>query len=147
MLDRILDSLSEAPMHKIPLSRVRRASCPSLAALLPSTAPPPSPGAPIGGSPWDLEVFRCGIHLTPTTSSLMQFGYLDTRGVNPKRKSCGRNNGQGKRLAFVAHVRLKLFCATCKLRGLGTPYAAPSNRRAGTASCAFSLGCDLRCAL
>ena len=115
--------------------------------LGPYWGPIRDPWAPIGGSPWNLEVFRCGIHLTPTTSSLMHFGYLDTRGVNPKRKSCGRNNGQGRRLAFVAHVRLKLFCATCKLRGLGTPYAAPSNRRAGTASRAFSLGCDLRCAL
>ena len=39
MLDRILDSLSEALMHKMPSSRVRRARCLSLATLLPSTPP------------------------------------------------------------------------------------------------------------
>ena len=32
-------------------------------------------------SPWDLEVFRCGIPLTPTTSSVMQFGHLHTTQV------------------------------------------------------------------
>ena len=37
MLDRILDSLSEALMHKMPSSRIRRARCLSLAAWLPST--------------------------------------------------------------------------------------------------------------
>ena len=40
MLDRILDSLTEALMHKMPSSRVRRARCLSLATLLPSTPPP-----------------------------------------------------------------------------------------------------------
>ena len=39
MLDRILDSLSEALMHKMPSSRVRRARCLSLATWLPSTPP------------------------------------------------------------------------------------------------------------
>ena len=34
MLDRILDSLSEALMHKMPSSRVRRARCLSLATWL-----------------------------------------------------------------------------------------------------------------
>ena len=39
MLDRILDSLSEALMHKMPSSRVRRARCLSLATWLPDTTP------------------------------------------------------------------------------------------------------------
>ena len=39
MLDRILDSLSEALMHKMQSSRVRRARCLSLATWLPSTPP------------------------------------------------------------------------------------------------------------
>ena len=39
MLDRILDSLSEALMHKMPSSSVMRARCLSLATWLPSTPP------------------------------------------------------------------------------------------------------------
>ena len=51
MLDRILDSLSEALMHKMPSSRVRRARCLSLATLLPSTPPlPPSISARCQGA-------------------------------------------------------------------------------------------------
>ena len=42
MLDRILDSLSEALMHKMPSSRVSPVRCLSLATLLPSTSPPDS---------------------------------------------------------------------------------------------------------
>ena len=46
MLDRILDSLSEALMHKMPSSSVSRVRCLSLATLLPST-PPQIPGFPV----------------------------------------------------------------------------------------------------
>ena len=49
--------------------------------LGPYWGPIRDPWAPIGGSPWNLEVFRCGIHLTPTTSSVMQFGHLHTTQV------------------------------------------------------------------
>ena len=55
MLDRILDSLSEALMHKMPSSRVKRARCLSLATWLPSTPPsscldrtPPQTPRPLG---------------------------------------------------------------------------------------------------
>ena len=40
MRDRILDSLSEELMHKMPSSRVMHARCLSLATWLPSTTPP-----------------------------------------------------------------------------------------------------------
>ena len=56
MLDRILDSLSEVLMHKIPSSSVKRARCLSLATWLPSTPPPRSP--PQTPRPLDLQTDR-----------------------------------------------------------------------------------------
>ena len=57
MLDRTPDSLSEALMHKMPSSRVRRARCLSLATWLPSTPPRSPPQTP---RPLDLQTDRRG---------------------------------------------------------------------------------------
>ena len=68
MLDRILDSLSEALMHKMPSSSVRRARCLSLATWLPSTSSRSPPQTP---RPLDLQTDRRGGAKRPSTSTRM----------------------------------------------------------------------------
>ena len=79
MLDRILDSLSEALMHKMPSSRGRRARCLSLATWPPST-PPSLDLSPRPLDPWTSRPTEAGgsnqttnsIQVVPSKSKRVQ---------------------------------------------------------------------------